>query len=113
MLNHFSHSGRDSPHKARIRSGTPPLPNNAAFVKPTSAEQRPDIVFRALRPSEVDDVADGLGIGRPQGLTTPTQHVLGANKATIHRSRLLRLLRLLRQLQDAEWQTRPRPWRRM
>jgi RHS repeat-associated protein len=43
---------------------------------------RDGVVYRALRESEVADVVAGRGISRPSGLTTATQHILGANSAS-------------------------------
>ena len=58
-----------------------PLPENPAAD--AKVVEGAEIVYRALKDSEIADVAAGKGIlARPNGRTTLTQHIMGANKAT-------------------------------
>jgi hypothetical protein len=61
-----------------------PLPENpAADAKVAEGVvEGSEIVYRALKDSEIADVAAGKGIVRPDGRTTLTQHLMNANKAT-------------------------------
>jgi hypothetical protein len=40
--------------------------------------QKANIVYRALRAGEMDSIKAGQGIVRREGITTPTQHVMGS-----------------------------------
>jgi len=44
--------------------------------------QRANIVYRALRAGEMDSIRAGHGIVRNEGITTPTQHVMGSKHLT-------------------------------
>src|SRR5712691_1130959 len=44
--------------------------------------QRANIVCRALRAGEMDSIRAGQGIVRNEGITTPTQHVMGSKHLT-------------------------------